>query len=60
MSRGHQENPAANEFFPQVRHFQILGWYCQLRVKARNHIESSLAPMLSLAPKPDTMKQWQV
>lgn len=49
----------ANEFLPHVRHFLVPSWYRQLRVKARSHIESGVAPVLSIAPRPDTAQQWQ-
>jgi len=38
----------------------VPAWYRQLRIKARDHIESGEAPILSIAPKPDTAAQWQV
>lgn len=59
-SLDHQGDPTANEFLPQIRHFLVPGWYRQLQVKARDHIESGEAPALSLALKPDIMKQWRV
>ena len=57
---GHSGTPLANEFLPAARHFLVLGWYRQLRIKAREHIESSEAPALSIAPKPATVHEWQV
>ena len=59
-SLNHQGDPAASEFFPQVRHFLVATWYRQLRIKARDHIKRGAAPVLSLAPKPDIATQWQV
>lgn len=59
-SLNHQESPVASEFLPQVCCFLVLAWYRQLRIKIREHIESGAAPILSLAPKPDTANQWQV
>lgn len=56
----HPEIPAASEFLPHVRHFLVPTWYRQLRIKARHHIENGEQPILSLAPKPDTSKEWQV
>ena len=53
-SLDHQENPVASEFLPQVRHFLVSTWYRQLRIKTQDHIESDTAPILSLAPKPNT------
>ena len=60
MRLHHPIQPAANEFLPQIRHFLVPTWYRQLRIEVRNHIESGTAPLLSLAPKPDTSKQWQI
>jgi hypothetical protein len=57
---GHSGNPLANEFLPPSRHFLIPPWYRQLRIKARDHIESGEAPALSIAPKPPTAHEWQV
>lgn len=59
-SLGHAGNPSANEFLPHVRHFLVPSWFRQLRIKARDHIESGEAPQLSVAPKPDTAGEWQV
>lgn len=59
-SLNHQGDPAASEFLPQVRHFLVPTWYRQLRIKARDPIESGAARVLSLAPKPDTAAQWRV
>lgn len=53
-SLNHQADPATSEFLPQVRHFLVPTWYRQLCIKARDHIKSGAAPVLSLAPKPDT------
>jgi len=58
-SLGHRGQPTANEFLPHVRHFLVPSWYRQLRIKARNHIESGVAPALSIAPRPNTAQQWQ-
>lgn len=60
QSLGHNGDPAANEFLPQIRHFLVPPWYRQLRIKARDHIHNGEAPVLSIAPKPDTVKEWQV
>ena len=60
LSLGHSGNPSANEFLPHVRHFLVPTWFRQLRIIARDHIESGEAPALSIAPKPDTARQWQV
>ena len=60
QSLGHEGDPAANEFLPQIRHFLVPSWYRQLRIMARNHIAGGEAPTLSLAPKPDTLREWQV
>lgn len=60
QSLGHDGDPAANEFLPQIRHFLVPTWYRQLRIKARNHIHSGEAPVISITPKPNTAKQWQV
>lgn len=35
-------------------------WFRQLRIKAREHIQSGEAPTFSIAPKPDTAREWQV
>lgn len=59
-SLNHQGDPPASEFPPKVRHFLVPMWYRQLRIKARDHIESSAAPVLSLASKPDIATQWRV
>jgi hypothetical protein len=59
QSLGQEGNPTANEFLPQIRHFLVPTWFRQLRIKARDHIDSGEAPVLSIAPKPDTAKQWQ-
>src|SRR5271169_484078 len=59
QSLGHSGNPLANEFLPHVRHYLVPSWYRQLRIKARSHIESGVAPVLSIAPRPDTAQQWQ-
>jgi hypothetical protein len=37
----------------------VPAWYRPLRIKVRDHIESGEAPILSIAPKPDTAAQWQ-
>jgi hypothetical protein len=60
QSLGHPGTPSANEFLPRIRHFIVPTWYRQLRIKARDHIESGEAPTLSIAPKPDTAREWQV
>jgi len=57
---GHSGTPLAKEFFPAIRHFLVPRWYRQLRIKAREHIESGDAPELLVAPKPDTAHEWQV
>jgi hypothetical protein len=57
---GHSGSPLANEFLPAVRHFVVPRWYRELRIKAREHIESGEAPALSVAPKPPTAYEWQV
>jgi hypothetical protein len=57
---GHSGSPLAKEFLPAVRHFLVPGWYRQLRIKAREHIERGDAPQLLIAPKPDTAHEWQV
>lgn len=59
-SLDHPGPPLANEFLSSQRHFLVLTWYRHLRIKARNHIESGDDPKLSIAPKPDTARQWQV
>jgi hypothetical protein len=59
-SLGHEGDPTANEFLPQIRHFLVPTWFRQLRIKVRDHIDSGEAPMLSIAPKPDTVHQWRV
>lgn len=59
-SLNHQGDPAAREFLPQVRHFLVPTWYRLLRIKARDHIKSGAAPVLSLAQKPDIATQWQM
>src|SRR5437763_11949488 len=56
-SLGHAGNPSANEFLPHIRHFLVPMWYRQLRIKAREHIESGETPTLSTAPKPPTVKE---
>jgi hypothetical protein len=43
-----------------VRHFLIPSWYRQLRIKARDYIESGEGPTLLVSLKPDTAHQWQV
>ncbi len=60
QSLGHAGNPSANEFLPHIRHFLVPAWYRQLRIKAREHIESGETPTLSIAPKPPTMQEWRV
>jgi hypothetical protein len=59
QSLGHSGTPLANEFLPHIRHFLVPSWYRQLRIQARNHIESGKLPLLSIAPRPDTAQQWQ-
>lgn len=59
-SLDHQRNSAPSKFFLQFCHFLVSILYRQLRIKARDHIKSGTAPMLSLAPKLDTAAQWQV
>jgi hypothetical protein len=56
---GHSGNPLAREFLPAIRHFLVPQWYRQLRVRAREHIESGEAPALSVAPKPSTAYEWR-
>lgn len=56
----HPENPVASEFLSYVCHFLVPAWCHQLRIKIRDYIESGAAPILSLAPKLDTARQWQV
>lgn len=57
---GHPEISTAHEFLPHVRHFLVPAWYHQFRIKTCDHIESGEQPILSLVPKPDTSKEWQV
>ena len=59
QSLGHSGNPLANEFLPHICHFLVPSWYRQLRIKARNHIESDEVLLLSIIPRPDTAQQWQ-
>lgn len=59
-SLGHVENPTANEFLPRIRQFLVPPWYRQLRIRVREHMESGEDPILSLVPKVDTIKEWQV
>ena len=60
MKLHHLIQPAANKFLPQIQKFLVPTWYRQLRIEVRKHIESGTTPLLSLAPKPDTSKQWQI
>ncbi len=60
IALNHSGTPISSEFLPQIRHFLVPVWYRQLRIKIRNHIESTEVPILSLASKPDTRHQWQV
>lgn len=34
-------HPGSSKFFLQIRHFLVFRWYCQLRIKAHNHIDSA-------------------
>jgi hypothetical protein len=56
---GHSQPPLANEFLPAIRRFLVPSWYRQLRVLARDHIDSGEAPELAIAPKPDNRTVWQ-
>ncbi len=60
IALNHSGTPISSEFLLQIRHFLVPVWYRQLRIKIRNHIESTEVPILSLAPKPDTRHHWQV
>lgn len=56
---GHPQPPVANEFLPAIRRFLVPSWYRQLRILARQHIESGELPELAIAPKPDNRALWQ-
>jgi hypothetical protein len=56
---GHSQPPSANEFLPAIRRFLVPPWYRQLRILARDHVDSGEAPELAIAPKPDNRTLWQ-
>jgi hypothetical protein len=49
----------ANEFLPAIRRYLVPTWYRQLRIAARDHIESGADPVLAIAPKPDRRAVWE-
>lgn len=49
----------ANEFLPAIRRYLVPTWYRQLRILARDHIESGSDPALAIAPKPDRRAVWE-
>jgi hypothetical protein len=55
----HPHDPAANEFLPAIRRYLVPSWYRQLRILARDHIESGELPVLAIAPKPDNRNIWE-
>jgi hypothetical protein len=56
---GHPQPPSANEFLSATRRFLVPSWYRQLRILAREYIESGELPELAIAPKPDNRALWQ-
>jgi hypothetical protein len=55
----HPQAPTANEFLPAIRRYLVPTWYRQLRILARDHIESGDDPALAIAPKPDRRAVWE-
>lgn len=55
----HPLMPTANEFLPAIRRFIVPTWYRELRILARNHIESGENPILRIASKPDNRSLWE-
>lgn len=59
LQLGHPQAPTANEFLPAIRRYLVPAWYRQLRILAREHIESGNDPVLAIAPKPDKRAVWE-
>ena len=55
----HPQAPTANEFLPAIRRYIVPTWYRQLRILARDHIESGATPTLMIAPQPDSRAVWE-
>lgn len=56
----HVNEPAANEFLCSERHYLVPAWYREFRILARNHLQSGTLPQLSIAPKPETLREWRI
>jgi hypothetical protein len=55
----HPQAPTANEFLLAIRRYVVPTWYRQLRILAREHIESGADPALMIAPLPDHRAVWE-